>query len=234
MDLAKHSLEIKRKAIDNFVEKGLYPYSQHYLTSVKKMRGSYFGNHFSTIGFMGMNETLLNFMGEGVGSEQGRVFALKVLDFMRDKLVDYQKETDNLYNLEATPGEWCSYRQASIDKKRYPDIITAGTKEAPYYTNSVHLPVGYTDDPFEALELQDELQQKFTGGTVLHLFLGERMATAESAKALVKKVLNNYHLPYITITPTFSVCPNCGYLKGEQFSCPKCKIKGPSKVIKKL
>ncbi|MCF7845377.1 MAG: hypothetical protein K9M12_01260 [Candidatus Pacebacteria bacterium] len=234
MDLAKESLEIKRKAVDNFVEKGLYPYSKHYLSSVKKMRGSYFGNHFSTIGLIGMNEALLNFIGEGTGSEEGRKLAVEILDFMRDKLVDYQEKTGNLYNLEATPGEGAAYRQASIDKKRYPDIITAGTKDAPYYTNSVHLPVGYTDDPFEALELQDELQQKFTGGTVLHLFLGERLASAEGAKNLVKKVLNNYHLPYITITPTFSVCPNCGYLKGEQYYCPNCKIKGPKKIIKNI
>jgi ribonucleoside-triphosphate reductase (formate) len=234
MDLAKESLEIKRKAVDNFIEKGLYPYSKHYLNSVKKMRGSYFGNHFSTIGLIGMNESLLNFMGEGTGSEEGRKFAVEILDFMRDRLVEYQEKTGNLYNLEATPGEGCSYRQASIDRGRYPDIITAGTKENPYYTNSIHLPVGYTDDPFEALDLQDELQQKFTGGTVFHLFLGERMATAESAKGLVKKVLNNYHLPYITITPTFSVCPNCGYLKGEQFYCPNCKIKGPKKIIKNI
>ncbi|MDA3814822.1 MAG: ribonucleoside triphosphate reductase [Patescibacteria group bacterium] len=234
MDLAKESLEIKRKAVDNFIEKGLYPYSKHYLDSVKKMRGAYFGNHFSTIGLIGMNEALLNFMGEGIGSEEGRKFAVEVLDFMRDRLVEYQEKTGNLYNLEATPGEGCSYRQASMDKKRYPDIITAGTKESPYYTNSVHLPVGYTDDPFEALDLQDELQQKFTGGTVFHLFLGERMASAEGAKNLVKKVLNNYHLPYITITPTFSVCPNCGYLKGEQYYCPNCKIKSPKKIIKNI
>lgn len=234
MDLAKESLEIKRKAVDNFIEKGLYPYSKHYLNSVKKMRGSYFGNHFSTIGLIGMNEALLNFIGEGTGSEEGRKLAVEILDFMRNRLIEYQEKTGNLYNLEATPGEGAAYRQASIDKKRYPDIITAGTKDAPYYTNSVHLPVGYTDDPFEALELQDELQQKFTGGTVLHLFLGERLASAEGAKNLVKKVLNNYHLPYITITPTFSVCPNCGYLKGEQYYCPNCKIKGPKKIIKNI
>jgi ribonucleoside-triphosphate reductase len=234
MDLAKESLEIKRKAVDNFIEKGLYPYSKHYLSSVKKMRGSYFGNHFSTIGLIGMNEALLNFIGEGTGSEEGRKLAAEILDFMRNRLIEYQEKTGNLYNLEATPGEGAAYRQASIDKKRYPDIITAGTKDAPYYTNSVHLPVGYTDDPFEALDLQDELQQKFTGGTVLHLFLGERLASAEGAKNLVKKVLNNYHLPYITITPTFSVCPNCGYLKGEQYYCPNCKIKGPKKIIKNI
>ncbi len=234
MDLAKDSLEIKRKAVNNFMEKGLYPYSQHYLSAVKKMRGSYFGNHFSTIGLIGMNEALLNFIGEGTGSEEGRKLAVEILDFMRDKLVDYQEKTGNLYNLEATPGEGAAYRQASIDKKKYPNIITAGTKDAPYYTNSVHLPVGHTDDPFEALELQDELQQKFTGGTVLHLFLGERMSDIESTKNLVKKVLTNYHLPYITVTPTFSVCPNCGYLKGEKFYCPNCKIKGPKKVIKKI
>ncbi len=234
MDLAKDSLEIKRKVIDDFMEKGLYPYSKHYLQSVKQLRGTHFGNHFSTIGLIGMNESLLNFLGKDIASKEGRDFALEVLKFMRERLVSYQESTGNLYNLEATPGEGASFRQARIDKEKYPDIITAGTKDTPYYTNSVHLPVGYTDDPFEILDLQDELQSAFTGGTVIHLFLGERVADPNAAKNLVRKVFENYHLPYITITPTFSICPNCGYIKGEEFYCPKCKIKSPKKKIKKI
>ena len=234
MDLAKESLEIKRKALDNFMEKGLYPYSKYYLASVKKMRNSYFGNHFSTIGLMGLNESLLNFIGENIGSRRGKRFAIEVLDFMREKLVKYQKETGSLYNLEATPGEGTSYRQAKIDKEKYPDIITAGTKETPYYTNSSMLPVNYTDDLFESLRLQDELQCKYTGGTVLHLFLGEKVSDAQIAKALIKKVFEKFHLPYITLTPTFSICPVHGYLDGEHFECPKCTIKQPCEVYSRV
>ncbi len=234
MDLAKESLELKRKVLDNFIEKGLYPYTKHYLSSVKKMRGSYFGNHFSTIGLIGMNEALLNFMGKNIATKEGKEFALEVLTFMRERLVGYQEETDNLYNLEATPGEGASFRQARIDREKYSDIITAGTKDAPYYTNSVHLPVNYTDDPFEALDLQDELQQAFTGGTVIHLFLGERVSTPQAAKNIVRKVFDNYHLPYITLSPTFSICSNCGYIKGESPYCPNCKIKTPKRTIKNL
>ncbi len=234
MDLAKESLELKRKVLDNFIEKGLYPYTRYYLESVKKMRGSYFGNHFSTIGLIGMNESLLNFMGKNIADQEGKEFALDVLSFMRGKLLDYQEKTDNLYNLEATPGEGASYRQARIDKEKYPDIITAGIKDSPYYTNSVHLPVNYTDDPFEALDLQDELQQAFTGGTVVHLFLGERIGDPVAAKNLVRKVVENYHLPYITLSPTFSICIRCGYIKGESSYCPNCKIKTPTKTIKNL
>lgn len=234
MDLAKESLEIKRKALENFMEKGLYPYSRYYLASVKKLRGAYFGNHFATIGLMGMNEALLNFIGENIAATKGKKFALEILDFMREKLLKYQKETDNLYNLEATPGEGTSYRQARADKERYPDIITAGTKETPYYTNSTHLPVNHTDDIFEALKLQDELQCRYTGGTVLHLFLGERLSDPKMAKNLVRKVLENFHLPYITLTPTFSICPTHGYLEGEQFNCPKCTIKQPCEVYSRI
>ncbi len=234
MDLAKESLEIKRKALEDFMEKGLYPYSKYYLASVKKLRDAYFGNHFATIGLMGMNEALLNFIGETTASKRGRRFALEVLDFMREKLVKYQKETGNLYNLEATPGEGTSYRQAKDDKERYPDIITAGTKEVPYYTNSSHLPVNYTDDVFEALKLQDELQCRYTGGTVLHSFLGERISDPQAAKNLVKKVFENFHLPYITLTPTFSICPSHGYLDGEHFECPKCTIKQPCEVYSRV
>ncbi len=234
MDLAKESLEIKRKALENFMEKGLYPYSKYYLSSVKKIRNSYFGNHFSTIGLMGMNESLLNFIGENIGSRRGKRFAVEVLDFMREKLVKHQKETGNLYNLEATPGEGTSYRQAKVDKEKYPNIITAGTKEVPYYTNSSMLPVNYTDDLFEALKLQDELQCKYTGGTVLHLFLGEKISDAKIAKALIKKVFEKFRLPYVTLTPTFSICPVHGYLTGEHFECPKCTIKQPCEVYSRV
>ncbi len=234
MDLAKESLEIKRKALDNFMDKGLYPFSRHYLSDVKKMRDTYFGNHFSTIGLIGMNETLLNFMGVGITDKQGKKFALEVMDFMRDTMIKFQEETGNLYNLEATPGEGTAYRQAKADKERFPDIITAGTKEVPYYTNSTHLPVNYTDDPFEALELQDELQTKYTGGTVLHLFLGEKISDPNSAKNLVRKVFDKFHLPYITLTPTFSICPTHGYIAGEHFECPQCAIKQPCEVYSRV
>ena len=234
MDLAKESLEIKRKTLEDFMEKGLYPYSKHYLASVKKLRDSYFGNHFATIGLMGMNEALLNFVGETTASKRGRRFALEVLDFMRERLVKYQKETGNLYNLEATPGEGTAYRQAKADREKYPDIITAGTKETPYYTNSSHLPVNFTDDVFEALKLQDELQCRYSGGTVAHLFLGERISDPQATKNLVKKVFENFHLPYITLTPTFSICPSHGYLEGEHFECPKCTIKQPCEVYSRI
>ena len=234
MDSAKESLEIKRKALENFMEKGLYPYSKHYLAPVKKLRGGYFGNHFATIGLIGMNEALLNFIDETVASKRGRKFSLEILTFMRGKLIKYQEETGNLYNLEATPGEGTAYRQARADKERYPDIITAGTKETPYYTNSSHLPVSYTDDMFEALKLQDELQCQYTGGTVLHLFLGEKVSDPSTAKNLVKKVFEKFHLPYITLTPTFSICPNHGYLTGEHFECPKCIIKQPCEVYSRV
>ncbi len=234
MDLAKESLEIKRKVINDFMEKGLYPYSRYYLQGVKEMRGTHYGNHFSTIGLIGMNEACLNFLDKGIGSEEGKEFAEDVLDFMNERLVEYQKETDNLYNLEATPGEGTAYKQAKIDKEKYPDIITAGTDEVPYYTNSVHLPVNYTDDPIELLDHQDDLQTKFTGGTVIHLFLGEKISSPDAAKKLIKNVFNNYELPYVSLTPSFSVCPSCGYVHGEKFRCPNCKIKKPKKVIKNL
>jgi len=234
MDLAKESLEIKRKALDNFAEKGLYPYSKYYLDSVKKIRGSYFGNHFSTIGLIGLNEALLNFIGEDIGSKRGRRFALEILDHMREELIKYQKETGHLYNLEATPGEGTSYRQAKADKDKYPDIIAAGTKEAPYYTNSSQLPVNYTDDVFDALKMQDEPQCRYTGGTVFHIFLGEKIQDPGMAKSLVKKVFEKFHLPYITLSPTFSICPTHGYLSGEHFECPKCAIKQPCEVYSRI
>jgi len=234
MDLAKNSLEIKRKVLENYIEKGLYPYSRFYLQDIKKMRGKYWANHFSTIGLVGMNECLLNFMGENIASKRGRKFALEVLDFMRERLVKYQEETGDIFNLEATPAESTAFRLALKDKEKYPDIITAGTKKVPYYTNSSQLPVNYTDDIFEALKLQEELQCKYTGGTVLHIFLGERMQSGEGVKRLVKKVFENFKLPYITITPTFSICPVHGYIAGEHFFCPKCTIKQPCEVYSRI
>jgi ribonucleoside-triphosphate reductase len=234
MELAKESLEIKRKALDNFMEKGLYPYSRHYLEDMKKMRNTYFGNHFSTIGICGMNEALLNFLEEDITTPKGRKFAIEVLDFMRDRMVKFQEETGNLYNLEATPAEGTSYRQAKTDKEKYPDIVTAGTKEVPYYTNSSQLPVGFTDDVFEALKLQNDIQTKYTGGTVLHIFLGEKVSDPNMAKNLVRKIFQNYSLPYITLTPTFSICPTHGYLPGEHFECPQCTIKQPCEVYSRV
>ena len=234
MNLAKDSLEIKRKTIEDFADKGLYPYSKFYLASIKKARGAYYNNHFSTIGLVGMNECLLNFIEEDVGSKKGIKFTLEVMDFMRKKLVKYQEDTGSLYNLEQTPAESTAYRFASEDKKKYPDIITAGTKEVPYYTNSTQLSVNYTDDVFEALELQDEIQCRYTGGSVLHLFLGERVPNTESTKRLIKKVFENFNLPYITITPTFSICPVHGYIAGEHFYCPHCVIKQPCEVYSRV
>ncbi|MFH1451220.1 MAG: ribonucleoside triphosphate reductase [bacterium] len=234
MDLAKESLEIKRKALENFMEKGLYPYSRHYLTGVKNMRGTYFGNHFSTIGLLGMNEALLNFLGENISTPKGRKFSLEVLDFMRERIVKYQEETGGLYNLEATPAEGTSYRQARADKEKYPNIITSGTKEVPYYTNSTMLPVNFKGDVFEALKLQDEIQCKYTGGVVFHVFLGERLSDIQTVKSFVKKVFENFHLPYITLTPTFSICPVHGYLDGEHFECPQCVIKQPCEVYSRV
>jgi ribonucleoside-triphosphate reductase len=234
MDLAEESLEIKRKTIENFIEKGLYPYSRFYLSDIKKARGGYYANHFATIGLIGMNESLLNFIGENIASRRGRNFTLEVLDFMRKKLVKYQEETGNIYNLEQTPAESTSYRLALKDKEKYPNIITAGTKKVPYYTNSSQLPVNYTDDIFEALKLQDELTCKYNGGSVLHLFLGERVSDIQTVKNLVKKIFENFELPYITLTPTFSICPSHGYLEGEHFECPKCTIKQPCEVYSRV
>jgi len=225
--LAKESLEIKRKAIEKFTEMGLYPYSKFYLRAVHDRFGEYWKNHFATIGLLGMNEAVRNFMpGENITTPNGRVFALKVLDFMRDKLTGYQDETGNIYNLEATPGEGTTYRFARMDKKRFGRILVANEESfqkgaKPYYTNSSQLPVNFTEDVFEALDLQDELQCKYTGGTVFHTFVGERM-TKDSVKKMVDKISKNYHLPYFTLTPTFSVCPIHGYLNGEHEYCPKC------------
>lgn len=227
MDLAKKSLEIKRKVLERFTENNLYPYAKYYLNSIKKRFGGYWRNHFSTIGLIGMNEACLNFLGKDITTQEGRDFSIKVLDFMREKLMDYQNETDNIYNLEATPGEGATFRLAKTDKEKFPEIICANEETlkngaAPYYTNSTQLPVGYTDDIFEALDLQDELQTKYTGGTVFHGFVGEKLPDGESSKILVKKVAENYRLPYFTITPTFSICPQDGYLSGEHETCPEC------------
>ena len=233
MDLAQESLEIKRKALEDFMEKGLYPYSKFYLSGIKKIRGSYWGNHFSTIGLTGMNEALLNLLGVDIASQKGRKFALEVLDFMREKLIKYQEETGSMYNLEATPAESTSYRLAISDKSKFSDIITAGDQE-PYYTNSTQLPVNYTNDLFGALKLQDELQTRYTGGTVLHGFVGERLSDGRTVKRLVKKVFENFKLPYFTVTPTFSICPYHGYLAGEHFTCPKCTIEQPCEVYSRI
>ncbi len=234
MDVAKESLEIKRKSIEDFMEKGLYPYSKHYLEGIKKMRQSYFGNHFSTIGLVGMNEALLNFVGEDIGAKRGKKFAMEVLEFMRERLVKYQNENGSFYNLEATPAESTAYRLALKDREKYPDIVTAGTKDNPYYTNSSQLPVNYTDDLFEALDLQEELQCAYTGGTVLHLFLGEEIADINVVKSLVKKAFSKFKIPYLTITPTFSICPVHGYLSGKHFECPKCTIQQPCEVYSRI
>jgi len=227
MELAKESLEIKRKAIERFTETGLYPYSKFYLRHVHQRFGSYWKNHFATIGLLGMNEAIMNFMpSETIATPSGKEFAVKVLKFMRHKLEEFQEETGNIYNLEATPAEGTAYRFARTDKQRFGRIIVANERAVqnganPYYTNSSQLPVNYTDDLFEALDLQDELQIQYTGGTVFHTFVGEQMPK-EAVKKLVKKISNNYHLPYFTITPTFSICPKCGYVAGEHEKCPTC------------
>ena len=227
MELAKESLEIKRRVLEDFTERGLYPYSKFYLRNVKQAFGEYWENHFSTIGLIGMNEACLNFLGCSIGEKEGHKFAIKVLDFMRSKLIEFQEETGNMYNLEATPAEGTSHRLARIDKNKYPDIIVANEKDvkegkaAPYYTNSTWLPVYYTDDLWELLRHQEPLQTRYTGGTVVHIWLGER-AIAEGVMALVRKIFENFRLPYISITPTFSVCPVHGYVAGEHPKCPVC------------
>ncbi len=216
MGLAQSSLEIKRKEIDKWMDRGLFPYTKRYLRTLR--------NHFSTIGVNGINEAIRNFTNdqENIATEAGKEFAKEILDYMRTRLMQYQELTGNLYNLEATPAEGTTYRFAKEDKKRFPDILQAGTEEAPYYTNSSQLPVGYTDDIFEALALQDDLQAKYTGGTVLHCYLNERVSDGNSCRLLIKKILENFRLPYITITPTFSICPKHGYLTGEWDFCPRC------------
>ena len=216
MQLAKTSLEIKRKVIQGHIDAGLFPYTRRYLGTLR--------NHFATIGVNGINEMIRNFSAdaEDITTPWGNEFALRLLDHIRARIVEFQEETGHLYNLEATPAEGTTYRFAKEDKKRYAGILQAGTPEMPYYTNSSQLPVGFTDDPFEALERQDPLQRKYTGGTVLHLYLGERVSTSTACRELVKRAFTHFHLPYITVTPAFSICPNHGYLAGEHAFCPKC------------
>jgi len=216
LDMAMQSLEVKRKVIQHHMDAGLYPYTKRYLGTLR--------NHFSTIGVNGLHEMVRNFTedAEGLHTEAGRRLAVELLDHVRAQLVRFQEETGHLYNLEATPAEGTTYRFAKEDRKRFPDILQAGSVEAPYYTNSSQLPVGFTDDPFEALMLQDELQTKYTGGTVLHLYMAEQISSAQACKNLVRTALGRFRLPYLTITPTFSICPTHGYLAGEHEFCPKC------------
>jgi ribonucleoside-triphosphate reductase len=240
MDLAKESLETKRKLLENLTDKGLYPYTRFYLDSIKLRRGQYWANHFSTIGLVGMNESLLNLIGKDIATKEGQKLAEEILIHMRDRIIGYQKETGNLYNLEATPAEGTSYRLARIDREKYPDMIFANSEAMkirgaePYYTNSSQLPVNFTDDLFEALDLQENLQTKYTGGTVLHGFLGERLWDIETTKGLVRKIAENYSLPYFTLTPTFSVCPVHGYLSGEHHTCPKCVVEQKTEVYSRV
>jgi ribonucleoside-triphosphate reductase len=214
--LGRDSLEIKRKVVQRYIDSGLYPYTKRYLGTLR--------NHFSTLGVNGINEMIRNFTndGENITTEAGYAFAIEFLDIIRARITEFQEETGHLFNLEATPAEGTTYRFAREDRKRYPGILQAGSPDKPYYTNSSQLPVGFTDDPFEALTRQDALQRKYTGGTVLHLYMGERVSSAEACKKLVRRALTNFRLPYITVTPTFSICPTHGYIAGEHEFCPKC------------
>lgn len=226
MVLAKESLEIKRKVLEGMTDNNLYPYTKFYLRAIKESFGCYWKNHFSTIGIVGMNEAVENLLGKNIATPEGKKFAEDMLDFMRDTLVSFQKETGNNYNLEATPAEGTSHRLALIDRKKYDNIIFANGRgkntESPFYTNSTHLPVNFTNDMFELLDLQDNLQTKYTGGTVIHFFLGEKVSDSNSLKHLVKKICENYHIPYFTFTPSFSICKNHGYISGENHACPTC------------
>jgi ribonucleoside-triphosphate reductase len=226
--LAAESLSIKRKVLEQFTDKNLYPYSKFYLREIKRNIGLYWKNHFSTIGIIGMNEACLNFLNKEIGTEEGQRFALRVMDFLREAIAGLQEETGTLFNLEATPGEGTSFRLAMLDRSKFPALRSANDSDvrtrgaAPYYTNSSQLPVGHTDDLFETLRLQDDLQSKYTGGTVLHIFLGEQVKDTAAVRALVRTIANRYRLPYFTLTPTFSVCPTHGYLDGEQPCCSRC------------
>ncbi len=226
--LAAESLSIKRKVLEQFTDKNLYPYSKFYLREIKNGSGLYWKNHFSTIGIIGMNEACLNFLDRDIGTPEGQKFALRVMDFLREAIAGLQAETGSLFNLEATPGEGTSFRLAMLDRHKFPAIRSANDADvracgaAPYYTNSSQLPVGYTEDLFETLQLQDELQAKYTGGTVLHVFLGEQVKDTAAIRALVRTIAGRYRLPYFTLTPTFSVCPTHGYLDGEQPRCARC------------
>jgi len=237
IDNAKKSLVIKRKILERFTEENLYPYSRFYLRSIKERTGAFWTNHFSTIGIIGMNEACLNFLNEDVGTPVGRAFAIDVLDYLRSLIEEIQQETGDIYNLEATPGEGTAYRLAMLDKKAFSDIICANEVEFaggadPFYTNSSQLPVNYTDDIFEAMELQDDLQTKYTGGTVFHIFLGEQVARYDAARNLVRKITTNFRLPYFTITPTFSICTNHGYIVGGHETCPTCEA--PTEVYSRV
>ena len=225
--LAKESLSIKRKVLEKFTGQNLYPYSSFYLREIKEGSGLYWKNHFSTIGIIGMNEAVLNFLGTTIADKNGLQFSLKVMDFIRDLMSEIQEEGDEIFNLEATPGEGTSYRLAILDKEEFPGIICANEEAyqegaSPFYTNSTQLPVNYTDDILEMLQLQDELQTKYTGGTVLHIFLGEEVSDIKAIKGLIRKIVSNHRLPYFTLSPTFSICPSHGYLKGEQKKCAEC------------
>jgi ribonucleoside-triphosphate reductase len=220
LELARSSLEIKRKVIQRHIDDGLFPYTKRYLGTLR--------NHFSTVGVNGINEMIRNFTGDrhDITTEWGHAFACRLLDHVRARIVRFQEETGHLYNLEATPAEGTTYRFAKEDRRRCPGILQAGTADNPYYTNSSQLPVGFTDDAFEALGRQEALQAKYTGGTVLHLYMTERVSSAEACRQLVRRALERYRLPYITVTPTFSICPSHGYLSGEHASCPTCKLQG--------
>ncbi|MGD1995337.1 MAG: ribonucleoside triphosphate reductase [Anaerolineae bacterium] len=220
MELARTSLEIKRSMLETFTRQGLYPYSRHYLQGVRGRFGGYWSNHFSTIGLIGMNEACQNLLEVGIAHPKGKAFAVRALEFMREVLSRFQAETGNLYNLEATPAEGASFRLARADTERFSAIVTAGTEQAPYYTNSTHLPVSYSDDLFEVLEHQDKLQTLYTGGTVVHVFLGERLNDWRQARRVVRTIAENFQIPYYTLTPTFSVCPVHGYVAGEHHYCP--------------
>jgi ribonucleoside-triphosphate reductase len=213
---AKDSLEVKRKVIQRLIDQGLFPYTKRYLGTLR--------NHFSTIGVNGVNEMIRNFTrdADDITTPSGHALAVRLLDHLRLRMVAIQEETGHMYNLEATPAEGTTYRFAKEDRKRWPDILQAGTPATPYYTNSSQLPVGFTDDPFEALARQETLQAKYTGGTVLHLYMNERVSSPAACKALVRRSLERFRLPYITITPTFSICPKHGYLEGEHAFCPRC------------
>ncbi|MDP8222191.1 MAG: ribonucleoside triphosphate reductase [Candidatus Lernaella stagnicola] len=219
MERARDSLETKRKVLERFTEQGLYPYTRHYLDGVKVGQHAYWYNHFSTIGLIGMNEALINFMGHSITHPAGKDLTIRTLEHMRDNLIRFQEETGNLYNLEATPAESTTYRLAQLDVAKYPDIFHQGVED-PYYTNSTSLPVNFTDDLFEALEHQDALQTLYTGGTVMHGFIGEKLDDTEAIKKLVRRIAENYKLPYYSITPTFTICPEHGYIPGEHFECP--------------
>lgn len=229
LEKAAQSLYLKRKALEELTEKGLYPYSKFYLRAVKEKTGNYWSNHFNTIGIIGMNECCLNFLGKDLTTQEAQKFAIEMMDHMNKQITQFQKESGDMFNLEASPAEGTTYRMAKKDKELYPEIIVANEKDVqnnnaePYYTNSTHLPVGCTEDIFEALELQNDLQTKYTGGTVFHGFLGERVTDRKTTKELVKKIAHNYEIPYFTLTPTFSICPTHGYIRGEVFTCPKCE-----------